>query len=188
LAEERVLPITTLDTILVAAICVDVVALAATVYFTRATARRVAGALIGGVAVGVVGVGIETLAHALGWWRYPPVKTVYGPPLIYPVVVLLFAALALVGWRVARRFGWRGQAAFLIAVAVFGTLRDYRVAALRPEFIVFAPGIRVALIDAACWGGLLAFAHAVMCLVAGPSKRDPLARQPGRPIQTLGTS
>jgi hypothetical protein len=95
--------------ILIAATCVYLVALVATVYFTRAAARRVAGALIGGVAVGVVGVGIDTPAHTRGWWRYPSVETPYGPPLMYPAVVILFTALTLIGWRVIRRFGWRGS-------------------------------------------------------------------------------
>src|SRR5437773_1749100 len=121
-----------------------------TACLTRATRRRVIGALIGGVAVGIVGVGIECVAHAMGWWRYPFVETAYGPPLIYPVVVFLFAALALIGWRVTRRFGWRGQAAFLSAVTIVGTLRDYRIAAWLPQFIVFAPGIGTVLVDAAC--------------------------------------
>jgi hypothetical protein len=97
---------TTQRLILIGASCVYAGLLVATAYFTRATVRRVAGALSGGVAVGVVGVGIEILAHTLGWWRYPSVQTSYGPPLLYPAVVLLFAALALIGWRVTRRFGW----------------------------------------------------------------------------------
>jgi hypothetical protein len=172
--------------ILIVANGVYLVVMAVTIYLTRATRRRVIGALIGGAVVGLFGVGIECLAHVVGWWRYPFVKTAYGPPLMYPVVILLFAALALLGWRVTRRFGWRGQVVFLFAVAVFGTLRDYRVAAWLPEFIVFAPGIGIALVDAACWAGLLALAQAVMRLVAGPVKTDPFARQPRR-TQTLAT-
>ena len=177
---------TTQQLILIAASCVYLVVMVVTAYFTRATRRRVTGALIGGVAVGIVGVGVECLAHAVGWWRYPSVETPYGPPLMYPVVVLLFAALALIGWRVTRRFGWRGQAAFLCVVAILGTVRDYRVAAWLPEFIVFAPGIGTALVDATLWAGLLALAQAVMRSVAGPVRGDPLARQP-RPTQTLAT-
>ena len=177
---------TTQQLILIAASCVYLVVMVVTAYFTRATRRRVTGALFGGVAVGLVGVVVESLAHAMGWWRYPSVETPCGPPLMYPVVVLLFAALALIGWRVTRRFGWRGQAAFLCAVTIVGTVRDYRVAAWLPEFIVFAPGIGTALVDAACWAGLLALAQAVMRLVAGPVRGDPLARQP-RPTQTLAT-
>jgi hypothetical protein len=178
---------TTQQLILIAASGVYLVVIVVTAYFTRATRRRVIGALIGGAAVGLVGVGIECLAHAMGWWRYPFVETPYGPPLMYPVVVLLFAALALIGWRVTRRFGWRGQAAFLCAVALLGTLRDYRVAAWLPEFIVFAPGIGTVLVDAACWAGMLALAQGVMRFVAGPVRRDPLARQTHQPAQPLAT-
>jgi hypothetical protein len=164
--------------VLIAANCVYVVVMIVTAYFTRATTRRVIGALIGGLTIGLVGVGVESMAHAMGWWRYPFVETPYGPPLIYPVVVFLFTALALVGWRVSRRFGWHGQAMFLGAVTIVGTLRDYRVAALFPQLIVFPPGIGTVLVDAACWAGMLALAQMVMRLVAGPVRGDPLARRP----------
>lgn len=153
--------------------------LVATGYFTRATARRVAGALAGGAAVAVVGIGVEMLAHTMGWWRYPFVDTPYGPPLMYPVVVVVMAALALLGWRVSRRWGWRGQLVFLVAVTVLGTLRDYRVAAWSPEIFVLAPGIGPMLADAACWTGTVALAQAVMRLVAGPAGSDALARRHG---------
>jgi hypothetical protein len=166
--------------ILIAASCVYLVALVATAYFTRATARRVVGALMGGVAVGVVGVGVEILAHTLGWWRYPSVETTYGPPFMYLTVVLMFAVLALIGWRVTRRFGWRGQGIFLVALAILGTLRDYQWAARLPEIIVFAPGIGIVLADAACWVSLSGLAQAVMSWVAGPVNGDALARRPGR--------
>jgi hypothetical protein len=106
---------------------------------------------------------------------------------MYPVLAFLFAALALIGWRVTRRFGWRGQAALLFAVASLGTLRDCLVATWLPDFIVFAPGIGIVLVDAACWSGLLAVAQVVMRLVAGPVREDPLTRQPPRPAQTLAT-
>ena len=178
---------TTQQLLLIVANGVYLVVVVLTAYFTRATRRRVAGALMGGAAVALVGVGVECLAHAAGWWRYPFVDTPYGPPLLYPVAILLFTALALVGWRVTRRFGWPGQAAFLCAVTILGTLRDYRVAARLPDCIVFAPGIRTVLVDAACWAGLLALAQVVMRLVAGPVRRDPLARQPPRPAETVAT-
>jgi hypothetical protein len=172
---------TTPQRILIAANCVYLIVVVVTAYLTRATGGRVIGALIGGVIVGLVGMGIECLAHAMGWWRYPFVETAYGPPLIYPVVVLLFTALDLIGWRVTRRFGWRGQAAFLIAVTIVGTLRDYRIAAWLPQLIVFAPGIGIVLVDAACWAGMLVLAQIVMCFVAGPVSGDALARQPHAP-------
>jgi hypothetical protein len=173
--------IMTMQQLLIAANCTYLAVVTATVYFTRATARRVAGAFLGGAVVGLVGVGIEWLAHTRGWWKYPFVATPYGPPLMYPVVIFLFATLALVGWRVTRRFGWRGQVAFLGVVTFLGTVRDYRIAAWWPEFIVFAPGIGVVLVDAACWAILLALAQATTRFVAGPVGCDPLARLPHEP-------
>jgi len=169
---------TTPQFMLIAASGIYLVVLMVIAYLTRATRKRTIGALSGGVAVAVVGVVIEGLAHARGWWRYPFNDTAYGPPLIYPVVVLLFAALALVSWRVTRRFGWRGQAVFLSAVTVLGTVRDYRIAAWFPQLIVFAPGIGTVLVDAACWAGLVALAQIVMRLVSGPVTGDALARRP----------
>ena len=52
------------------------VALIAVVYFTRATARRVFGALIGGAVVGVMVIGEIALGESIGWWRAPMASTV----------------------------------------------------------------------------------------------------------------
>jgi hypothetical protein len=152
--------------------------LVATAYFTRATARRVLGALAGGVAVAVVGYGIEILFQSLGFWHYPSDNTGRGPLLMYPVLVLMFAVLSLIGWRVVRRFGRRGAAVFLAIVAVLGVLRDYFEAGWALKMIVFAPGLTTVLVDMGCWAGLTALAQGVMRLVAGPARADPLARQP----------
>jgi hypothetical protein len=103
---------------------------------------------------------------------------------MYPTVVLMFAVLALIGWRITRRFGWRGQEAFLFSLAILGTLRDYRWAARFPELIVFAPGIVTVLVDAACWVSLAGLAQLLMRWVAGPANGDALARLPGGPTQT----
>jgi hypothetical protein len=166
--------------ILLAATCVYGVLLAATIYFTRPTTRRLAGALAGGAAIAVTGVGIEVLCHTLGFWRYPSTDAPYGPPLMYPLIVLVGAVLSLIGWRISRRFGWRGQAVFLAALAIVGTARDYRIAAGFFHFIEFAPGIGTVLLDAALWAGLTALAQCVMRLVAGPAGGDALARRSGR--------
>jgi hypothetical protein len=149
--------------------------LIAAIYFTRATTRRWAGALAGGAAVAVAGIGVEIVAHTRGFWRYPGVETAYGPRLMYPLVVLVFALLALIGWRITRRFGWRGQALFLGAVTIVGTLRDYVVAGHMLKLIVIAPGLPTVLVDAACWAGTSALALAVMRLIAGPASGDRLA-------------
>ena len=51
--------------------------------------------------------------------------------------------------RVARRFGWRGLAVFVAAVAVIGPPRDYLIAARFPDWMVFAPGVTPILADGA---------------------------------------
>jgi hypothetical protein len=171
------------QSILIAASCVYVVVLVATAYFTRATLRRVAGAMLGGIAVAIVGIGIERLAYTFGWWRYPWLDTPFGPPLIYPVVVFMLATLALVGRRITRRFGWRGQMIFLVVLAIVGTLRDYFWAVQRPDLIVFAPGIGTALVDAAIWVGLAVIAQTVMRWVAGSAQSDQFVRRSRDPTQ-----
>src|SRR5437016_6222952 len=109
------------------------------IYFTRATARRALAALAGGGVVAVAGFGVEVICQALGLWRYPSDDTGYGPLAMYPAIVLMFALLALIGWRIMRRFGWRGEAVFLVVIAVLGTVRDYKVAEQTTEIIVFTP-------------------------------------------------
>ena len=165
--------------ILILAWCVYGGLLVAAVYFTRATPRRVVGALAGGGVVALVGVGVEAWGHARGWWRYTADDTPYGPPAIYPLLVVAFAFLALIGWRVMRRFGGRGLAGFLGILAVVGTLRDYLIAGRLMGLVEFAPGVALAIIDGLLWAGLTALAIAVMRAVSGPAREDRLARRPG---------
>ena len=164
---------------LLIAIGIYLVLLAATTYFTRATLRRFLGALAGGLAVAVVGVGVEIFFQSLGFWYYPSAADQrYGPKLMYLLVVIMWATLALLGWRVMRRFGWTGQLLFLTTVTVVGTTRDYLVAGQVLGYIVITPGLLTVLIDAACWAGTTALAQAVMWLVAGDARDDKLARRP----------
>jgi hypothetical protein len=163
--------------LLLTAIAVYAIGLIALTYFTRATRRRVLGAPAGGLSVAVVGVGVEILFQTLGFWRYPSVEQRYGPKLMYPLILLMWAGFSLIGWRIQRRFGWRGEAMFLAVVALAGTLRDFAVAALMPGLITFSPGMVIALIDMLLWSGLTALAQSVMRLVAGPAAADLLAHR-----------
>ena len=88
--------------IVILASCVYGSLLVAAIYFTRATSRRVVGAIVGGAVVAFVGAGVEALAHARGWWRYTSDDTPYGPTAMYPVLAVAFSFLALIGWRVLR--------------------------------------------------------------------------------------
>jgi|SRR5437867_5360220 len=163
--------------LVVLASAVYAVLLGVTIYFTRATTRRALAALAGGAAVAVVGFGLEVLCQALGLWRYPSDDTGYGPLAMYPALVLMFAVLPLIGWRVLRRFGWRGEVVFLAVIAVVGTVRDYQVERAT-GFIALTPGIATVLVDLVAWSGLTALAQGVMRLVDGSAGADRLARRP----------
>jgi hypothetical protein len=163
--------------LLLSVTAVYLVGLAALTYLTRATSRRFLGALAGGLTVAVVGVGVEVLFQTLGFWHYPSVDQRYGPVLMYPVVLLMWTGYSLIGWRVMRRFGWRGETVFLAAVAVFGTLRDFVIAWQMPDVIVLSPRIATVLVDLVLWSGLTALAQGAMSLVAGPAAADRLARR-----------
>jgi hypothetical protein len=152
--------------------------LAATTYFTRTTRRRFFAAVAGGIAVAVIGVGVEVLFQTLGFWHYPSADQPYGPPIMYPLIVVMWTVLALLGWRVMRRFGWHGQAIFLLLVTIVGTVRDFLIAEQALGFIVLAPGTLTVVVDAGCWAGTTALAQAVMRIVAGPANADRLSRQP----------
>ena len=154
------------------------VALVAAGYFTRATSRRVLGALVGGASAGLVALGMIALCEAMGWWWIPYASTPYFLLLLFLGLAISCSPIYLITWRVARRFGWRGLAVFVGAAAVIGPPRDYLFAAKYPEWMVFAPGAAPFLADAVTYVGIVALGHAMMRLVAGPAREDQLARRP----------
>jgi len=157
--------------------CAYMVALVFVIYLTKATLRRVVGALAGGAAIGFLGMGAIVLGNTLGVWRVPIFWTPYFLSLFYLGLSISVTPIYLVTWRVARRFGWRGLAVCLVIVAIIGPPRDYLYAAKYPEWMVFAPGIAPILADAATYVGIVALGHAVMRLVAGPARGDRLRNE-----------
>jgi hypothetical protein len=78
----------------------------------------------------------------------------------------------LISWRVGRRLGGRGLAVLAVAAAVIGPLRDYRVAAMFPNWITFSPGLAPVLAVATIYALLVIVGHAVMRIVSGPAQGD----------------
>lgn|SRR5262245_1045866 len=155
---------------------VNLALLGVAVYISRATLRRLLGALVGAAAFTLVGSELVRVAHSFGWWRYalpdmPPI-----PLLLLVFDVVLYAALlALISWRVNRRFGWRGQMMFVGIMALHGPLRDY-VGAAATELIVITPGVMPFIGWAIFWMCGIATMQAIMRLVAGHARSDTLAR------------
>jgi hypothetical protein len=158
------------------------VASVAVVYFTRATARRVLGAVVGGTAVGCFGMGAIVLGNASGLWRVPIFWTPVFLTLFYLGLTISVTPIYLVTWRVARRFGWRGLAVFVSVVAIIGPPRDYLYAARFPSWMVFAPGLAPILADAAAYVGIVVIGHAVMSMIAGSSRADRLRNESFREV------
>jgi hypothetical protein len=159
--------------------CLYLAALIAVIYFTRATARRVIGAMVGGTAVALLALRMIALGEARGWWRIPFASTPSFVPMLFVGLAISCTPIYLVTWRVARRFGWRGLAVCVGVVAIVGPPRDYLYAATFPKWMVFAPGIAPMLADSAAYIGIVVVGHAVMRLVSGPARRDRLARKSG---------
>ena len=158
--------------------CAYAIVLAAVIYFTRATSRRVAGALAGGAAAGCWGLGAIIAGEAIGLWRdfLPSAHSLWV--LFYLGLAISLSPIYLITWRAARRFGWRGLGVCLIVAGVVGPPRDYLYVATYPAWGAFAQGVAPVLADAATYVGLVALGHAVMRLVSGPALGSRLARQP----------
>jgi hypothetical protein len=152
------------------------VGLVVVVYVTRATSRRVLGAVCGGAVVGAISMGIIALCESIGWWRMPIASTPFQSLLLYFAISVSVSPIYLVTWRIVRRFGWRGLAIFTAVVTIIGAPRDYFIAAKFPQWMVFSPGVAPILADSVAYFLIVVAGHAVMRLIAGPSAADPLAR------------
>jgi hypothetical protein len=144
---------------------------------TRATPRRIAGALAGGAAAGVVLLGIIGLGERIGWWHFEFTWSPYFLTLML-IDATLWAFIFLITWRIARRFGWRGLAVVRFVVALIGPPRDQWLMRRYPEWGSYGPGISPVLAISASYVVLVLVGHGVMRLVAGPAREDRLARRP----------
>jgi hypothetical protein len=154
----------------------------AVAFFTRATPRRIAGALAGGLAFGVVALGIIALGEQFGWWH----MTITWEPYFLTLLVIDFALSAfvfLITWRIARRWGWRGLAVVTLVAAVIGPPRDYAYMARFPEWGAYAPGVAPVLAISATYVIMVLLGHGVMRSIAGPAQGSPLARRPWETVE-----
>jgi serine/threonine protein kinase len=146
------------------------------IYASRATLRRVAGVFAGAIAFVLTGVFAIRAAFASGWWQWAAIDP--SPKIPVPVLIvdaLCYAVvLAVISWRVSRRFGWRGQSAFVLIMSVWGPARDYAGAAFN-ALVTIAPGLAPFVGWATAWCGAILGMQAVMRLVAGPARADRLA-------------
>jgi hypothetical protein len=155
--------------------------LIAVAILTRATPRRIAGALAGAAVGGVAGLGIIAFGERAGWWHMAITWEPYFLTLLW-IDVVLCAYVFLITWRIARRFGGRGLAVVVFVAAVIGPPRDYWYMRRFPEWGSYGPGIAPVLAITATYVVLVLVGHGVMRLVAGPAAADRLARRPWLPL------
>src|SRR5512137_401824 len=80
-------------------------------FFTRANGRRTAAALSGLVTFGVVQYTWDRIAAIAGWWSYPGYQTPTNMPMPFAIYLfsgLVCAGFGLIGWRIIRRWEWKG--------------------------------------------------------------------------------
>jgi hypothetical protein len=145
---------------------------AAIAYFTRATSKRIAGALASAAAIALLALAIIALGERIGLWDVPFSLTSQLLLLLYFALAISIAPIYLISWRVVRRFGVRGLAVLVGCAAVVGPVRDYIVAARYPEWVVFGRGIAPVLAVGTMYAVIVGVGHGVMRMVAGGSGED----------------
>jgi hypothetical protein len=150
------------------------VALIVLARITRTNPRRLAGALAGDGIFGIVALLGLMLGEARNWWRVPNLDSMQFKLLLWLGLAISCAPVYLITWRVARRFGALGLALCVLIAAIIGPPRDYFIAAMFPQWMVFSPGLAPVLANAAIYALLVLVGHAVMRLVAGPSRTGTL--------------
>ncbi|MBI1790294.1 MAG: hypothetical protein HYR60_22405 [Acidobacteria bacterium] len=152
---------------------------------TRATLRRMVGAIAGAAGAGVIGMGMVALWESVGWWHMVIPREPYFLALLW-INVTLCAYVFLLTWRIARRFGGRGLALAALIAAAIGPFRDSWYMAMFPEWGSYAPGIAPMLAISVTYLVLGIVGHSLMRLVAGPAEADRLARRPWERTVTPG--
>ena len=149
--------------------------LAAVIILTRASLRRIAGAMVGMFAAGAAAIAVIVICERVGWWHF----TMSWEPhylIQLGIGVALCSFVFLLTWRLARRFGGRGLAIALLLAALLGPFRDSAYMAMFPEWGYYAPGIAPMLAISAAYVVCGVVGHGMMRVIAGPATADPLTR------------
>ena len=167
--------------------CLYLVITAAVTVLTRATPRRIVGAMAGSTACGAMAIFILASGVVDQWWHIVMRRDPYFLMLLW-IDFALCGYVFLLTWRIARRFGWIGLAAVLFLSAIVGPARDYEYLAMFPKWGSHAPGLVPVLGISGGYVFVLILGHGVMRVIAGPSKLDRLASRPWETRQSCGVS
>ena len=146
------------------------------VILTRASLRRIVGAIGGTFAAGAAGIVVIIICERVGWWNF----TMHWEPYYLfqlGISVALGTFVFLLTWRLARRFGGRGLAIALLLAALLGPFRDSAYMAMFPEWGYYSPGIAPMLAISVACVVIGVVGHGMMRVISGPATADPLARR-----------
>ena len=124
---------------------------------------------------------VTVVPISMGWRQFVPLEHYQTQALwlLYAIGIPFGAILALAGWRIARRFGWRGLAAFVIVASI---VLPCPICS-RPELSsaahlgVVVPGTLPWIAYTLSWACALLLSHSIMRLMAGRAGDDRLARR-----------
>jgi hypothetical protein len=142
---------------------------------TRASGRRIAGAVAGAGGAGILALLMAALWQRVDLWRFSIAWEPYYLVLLWTDFVV-FAYVFLITWRIARRFGRRGLLLVVCAAALVGPARDYWYLKKFPEWGSYAPGVLPLLAVSVTYVVIILAGHGLMRLVAGPAGADSLTR------------
>jgi hypothetical protein len=114
--------------------------LMAVIILTRASLRRIAGAIAGTFGAAAAGIAVIAICERVGWWHF----TMHWEPyylIQLGISVALGAFVFLLTWRLARRFGGRGLAVALLLAALLGPFRDSAYMACFPSGDITRPAL-----------------------------------------------
>jgi hypothetical protein len=148
------------------------------IYLTKPNRRRLLGAFAAGIAFGVFNLFADIIAYNYGWWRYKNSINVSYAPLAYyiPPTLVFGCGLALIGWRIERKYHKTGLIIFIVTMSLLGLVRDNWYVKKTGAFY-WGKGISPIIMDTVTWAFLYTIAQLVMFFIAGSYKKDkPLAK------------
>ena len=149
--------------------------LCATVYLSGARQAQQWGAAAGGLVFGLGMMGRAWLENNLGWWRSRIAGNADPLGLFSPLICVQFVmygvAFLLALSAIGRRFGWRGQAVSLLALALYQIAHERLWLGEVIPAIIFQPGVIPILGRVGLFIGVSLIAILVMRLIGGLDRK-----------------
>lgn len=163
-----------MDTLVIcAAVAASILLFSLSGWLTRAGYWRVAASLLSGLVAAGFAFALDIAAFEFGWWSYGKME-MHAPVATYASTALWFGAgLGLIGWRMMREWGGRGELLFFLGFPLLGLARDLLLATVGAGFAFGGGWLPIAI----CTGGWLAIAFIVqigMQLLVGSIDSDAL--------------